>query len=190
MDVEEELDDQWMKEFECLDKEYAELYNSDIFFSNIHFIYINKENNIENIIEQRFIMSSPNYIHRDEVIGLIKRNFIKNDIRYILLSILKYNFHLPSKNVVSYLKSESNNELDFLTTIKNIDTIKFEKTISMFQDLNDLYFIFYEKINISDEKSTISRLRSEFYSNHIQSNSITKRIFLKSLKKHRKTQRK
>ena len=191
MEVEEELDDQWMKEFECIDREYADLYNNDIFFTNIHFIYINKENDIENIIEQKFIMSRPNYIERDEIIGLIKRNFIKNDIRYILLSILKYNFHLSSNNIYSYLRYENNNnELNYLTIIKNIDTIKFEKTISMFQDLNDLYFIFYEKNDSSDEKSVISRLQSDFYSNHIKSNTVTKRIFLKSIKKHRKTQRK
>ena len=29
--------------------------------------------------------------------------------------------------------------------VKNIDAISFEKTIHMFQDLNDLILIFYEK---------------------------------------------
>ena len=36
---------------------------------------------------------------------------------------------------------------DFITQIKNFDTICYNKTINMFQDLNDLIFIFYEKIN-------------------------------------------
>ena len=32
-----------------------------------------------------------------------------------------------------------------LTVIKNIDAIKFEKSINMLQDLNDIIFLFYEK---------------------------------------------
>lgn len=188
MELENELDDHWIKEFEKEDKEYADLYNNDIFFTNLHFIYVNKDNNIENITEQKFIMSTPNFIHRDELVGLIKRNFIRNDIRYVLLSILKYNFHLSAKNIGNYLKWDENEE-DYLTTIKNIDTIKFEKTIHLFQDLNDLYFIFYEK-DTNGEKMPEIMNKSDFYTNLLKKHSITKRVYLKSLKKHRKTQRK
>jgi hypothetical protein len=51
----------------------------------------------------------------------------------------------------------------FLTVNKHIDTIFFEKSINMFQDLNNLYFIFYEK--------TKEVKNSEL-------NSITKKIYL------------
>ena len=184
IDEETELDDQWMKEFEILDKNYSELYNNNITFINVHFIYINSDNNIENIQEQRFIMSNPNVIERDELLGLIKRNFIKNDIRYFLLSILKYNFSLQPRNIFPYLKSEDPlSMMDFLTPIKNIDTINFEKTISMFQDINDLFFLFYEKV-----PGVTSSIQSDFYTNFPHCHSITKRIYLK--KSHRKTQRK
>jgi hypothetical protein len=89
MEFESELDDKWMKDFEIIDKKYEKLYNNDIFFINIHFLYINKENIIDDMIEQKYILSTPNYIYKDELIGLIKRNFIKNERRYILLSIFK-----------------------------------------------------------------------------------------------------
>ena len=55
----------------------------------------------------------------------------------------------------------------FLTTIQNIDTITFEKTINMFQDLNSLIFIFHEKSK--DNQKTSSN------------NNNTKRIYLRSL---------
>lgn len=184
MDQETELDDQWMKEFENMDKVYSDLYNNDITFINLHFIYISSDNNIENILEQKFIMSKPNYIERDELIGLIKRNFIKNNIRYFLLSILKFNFNLKPQYIPSYLKSiEDLSLMDFLTPIKNIDTIKFEKTISMFQDINDLFFLFYEKV-----PGITPSIQSDFHTNFSSCHSITKRIYLK--KSHRKTQRK
>jgi hypothetical protein len=57
-----------------------------------------------------------------------------------------------------------NEERNYLTIIKNIDAITFDKTISMMQDLNDLILIFYEKSNELKEKNT---------------NNLTKKIFLK-----------
>lgn len=186
--MDEELNDDWIKEFEGIDKEYEDLYNSDVFFVPLHFVYINKQNNIEYITEHKFFMSCPNYISRDELLGLIKRNYIKSDIKYILLSILKYNFTLPCNSVQKYINSVEYMDNEFLVPIKNIDTIKFEKTIPIFQDLNDLLFIFYEKGNTSDELNTLS---SDFSSYPVKNHSITKRIFLKSASKnHKKTQRK
>ena len=182
--METELDDGWIKDFEMLDKNYFHLYNNNNTFINLHFIYINSDNNIENINERRFMLSKPNVIERDELLGLIKRNFIKNDIRYILLSILKYNFNLQPQNIFPYLKKDDTlSIMDFLTPIKNIDTIYFEKTISMFQDINDLFFLFYEKVH-----GVIPSIQSDFYTNFPHYHSITKRIYLK--KKHRKTQKK
>lgn len=189
-----ELDDKWIKDFEIIDKNYEKLYNNDVFFINIHFLYINKENIIDDMIEKKFILSNPNYIYKDELIGLIKRNFIKNEIRYVLLSILKYNFNLEVENINTFLKTTdvANFNMDFFTPVKNIDNIKFEKTIDMFQDLNDIFFIFYEKTNdICNET-----IKSDFYTNIIKSHSVTKRVFLNSVKKHdkhskhKKTQRK
>ena len=43
MDMEEELNDDWIKDFECIDNKYKDLYNSDVFFIHLHFVYINKE---------------------------------------------------------------------------------------------------------------------------------------------------
>jgi hypothetical protein len=187
---EEELNDDWIKEFEYIDKDYENLYNSDVFFIHLHFVYINKENSIENITEHKFFMSNPNFISRDELLGLIKRNYIKSEVRYILLSILKYNFKLSSTSVQKFVNSDQYNNNEFLIPIKNIDTIKFEKTIPMFQDLNDLFFVFYEKGNISDELNSKS-LTSDFSAYPLKKHSVTKRVFLKSVKKNlRKTQRK
>jgi len=186
--MEEELNDDWIKEFEGIDKEYEDLYNSDVFFIPLHFVYINKQNNIEYIIKHKFFMSSPNYISRDELLGLIKRNYIKSDVRYILLSILKYNFKLSCNNVQKFINSEEYIDNEFLVPIKNIDTIKFEKTIPIFQDLNDLLFIFYEKGNITDKLNTLS---SDFNAYPLKNHTITKRVFLKNMiKNHKKTQRK
>ena len=165
------LDDNWIIDFENKDKLYQDFYKDDVYFTNINFIYINRENEIEKIVNENFIMSTQNYITREEIIGILKKKSINNENnkKYTVLSILKYNISLDVEDVFSFLNVHSYTD-NFLVSIKNIDTIKFERTINMFQDLNDLFFIFYEK----SEKKEIK--------------NITKRVFIKP--KNNKTIRK
>ena len=169
--MEDKLDDNWIIDFENKDKLYQDFYKDDIYFTNINFIYVNQENEIEKIISENFIMSTPNYITREEIIRILKKKSLncENNKKYTLLSLLKYNISLNLEDVTTFLKVKSYSD-DFLISIKNIDTIKFDKTINMFQDLNDLFFIFYEK---SDKKEI---------------KNITKRVYFKS--KNNKTIRK
>ena len=162
-DLSDELNDNWINTFEKNDELYKDFYKENVFYTNIDFIYINKDNEIEKMNQEIFYMSIKNSITRDELIGLLKRNSIQNDKRYSLLSILKYNITLDNDDIKPFLltsKSSDFNE-DFLTINKHIDAIHFEKTINMFQDLNNIYFIFYEKL-----KDTTS-----------VSNNVTKKIY-------------
>ena len=78
------------------------------------------------------------------------------------MALLKYNVTMDVDDIQKYIIL--NEERNYLTIIKNIDAITFDKTISMMQDLNDLILIFYEKSNELKEKNT---------------NNLTKKIFLK-----------
>lgn len=165
------LDDNWIVDFENKDKLYQDFYKDDVYFTDINFIYINSNNEIEKIANETFIMSTPNYITREEIIGILKKKStdVETNKKYSVLSILKYNISLDVEEVPTFLKVKPYSD-NFLVSVKNIDTIKFDKTINMFQDLNDLFFIFYEK---SDKKEI---------------KNITKRIFIKH--KNNKTIRK
>ena len=160
------LDNLWINEFEKTDKLYETFYKDNIYYLTIYFIYVNKDENIEKIKEEVFLLNDPNFISREEVIGILKRNIFINEIKYSLLSILKYNISLNPQDIELFLKS---NDLDlssdYLTVIKNIDDIYFEKYINMFQDLNNLFIIYYEK---NKEIEDLKRL-----------NNSTKKIYLK-----------
>jgi hypothetical protein len=177
------LSDDWINKFEENDKLYKDFYKDNIYYINIDFIYINKNNEIEKIKQDSFLLTQENSIKRDELIGLLKRNSIENDKRYSLLSILKYNITLETDEIKHFLSTSDLSEYNkmFLTINRHIETIFFEKTINMFQDLNNLYFIFYEK---NDELK-----RGDL-------NNVTKRIYLniisntKPHKHNRKTIRK
>lgn len=168
MSYEYNLDDNWIKEFENMDKYYKDFYKDDLYYVNLTIIYVNRENEIDKIKHEPFLMTKPNNITHEEMIKILKYNSTDNSKRYSLLSILKYNITLEPEDVKFYLQHGC--EQSYLSVIKNIDAITFNKTISMFHDLNDLILIYYEK---SCE--------------YKKSDSITKKIYLRSLSTNKKT---
>jgi len=141
-----------------------------LYYINLKIIYISKNNEIEKIKNESLLLSSPNYISREQMLGILKNNSIDNERRYTLLSILKYIITLEPEDIKTFLNTPEG--FSFLHLTKNIDAIHFEKTISMFQDLNELILIFYENTNTNKIKNV---------------NTITKRIFLRSLGSKKKT---
>jgi hypothetical protein len=165
----EEVDSSWIDEFEKIDKEYKDYYTEDLTFIKFHCIYINKANEIEKITEEKNLLSIPGILSKEEIIALIKHNVVCNNIKYSLLSILKFNINIDPIFLKTFIKGKNSAAQKgdiFLQSIKNIETIKFEKCISMFHDLNDLLIIFYEKD------------RSKNYHNRLDSS--TRKIFINS----------
>jgi len=144
--MDNELNDDWINNFEKTDKLYQDFYKDDLYYINLMILYINRSNEIEKIKHETFLMSKPNYISREEILQILKNSLTSHNKLYSLLSILKYNITLDTDDIKNFLLY-SNEERNFLKVIKNIDAISFDKTICMLQDLNDLIFIFYEKSN-------------------------------------------
>ena len=47
----EVLDEDWINEFEKTDKLFRDFYLDDIYYTEVHFIYINTSNDIENSVQ-------------------------------------------------------------------------------------------------------------------------------------------
>ena len=162
----EELDDSWIHEFETTEKKYKYFYKADIHSIKIHFVYMSKDFTIEKIKEEKINLKTLNILSRDEIVYLIKNNHLDNRIKYSLFSILKYNIDLEPSELKPFLKSTALSS-SFLTPIRNIDSISFEPSIDMFQDLNHLFF-FYLQPNES-----------------VKLNNKTRRIFIHSKNKNK-----
>lgn len=166
-----ELDNKWIEEYEQEEQPYKEFYREKTKTIEIYYFYLNKENELEKIKQQQYLLRENNKLTREELMREIKSNIVDNKIKYSLLSILKHNIDLDPSDLKSYLLtdilSESSN---FLTTISDISDIHFQDTISFLKQLNSIFIIFYE----SKEK---------------RSKNMTKKIFISS-KHHRKTKRK
>jgi hypothetical protein len=167
------LDTRWIQEFESIDYNYKQFYNEVVDDIKICSIYVDKNNNIENIKQEILELSRENVITKEEIIKIIKQNSINQKKRYTLLSLLKYNIDLDASNVVHYLKHQekqphSQPKTDpYLTLVKNIDNIPLNNTINMMQDLNTIFILFYEKC--------------------VTSNNTTKKVYIHN---HTKTKKK
>ena len=174
----EQLDDKWITEYENTDKLYKDFYKDNIYYVQLTLIYVNKNNDIDNIKHNPFLLNKPNILSQEELIGILKQNSILDNKSYSLLSLLRYNFNLNPTDVMHFLKK--NEDYHYLTILKNINDIHFEQTIHMFHDLNNIIIIFYEKQkNINPKKS--KNITKKVYFN--------KNISTTENKKHKKTRR-
>lgn len=176
------IDTTWINDFEKEENDYLSYYNENITYLKITYIYIDVSSEIKKIKEIKINLSKENYLFKNELIKLIKDNVFLDGSKYSLLLLLKYNITLKPTELKNFLKSNinGNNNNNYLTSITNIEDIIFEKTITMFHDLNSLFVVFYQKPHINS-------------GNHSGSNSginYTRRIFVNNLKqnkKHKKT---
>ena len=147
----EELDDKWIHDFEENDKLYEDFYLEDVYYTDIHCVYVDRSNNIEKITEESFLMSNKNEITKQEIIQILKKNTLKDNKKYSLIGMLKCNIDLKPEDLNMFITCSNVEEEyinKFVTPLKisenNNISVKFEKTINMFQDLNDLFIILYE----------------------------------------------
>ena len=181
--INDDFDTDWINEFEKVDKDYASFYLEDLNYVKVTIVYVNNNNELEKIKEEKLFLQKSNNISREEIIGILKRNNTKDDKTFTIMTMLKYNFDLEPIDVRNFLLNSNNSEGDdYLSVVKDVDEIVWNRTISMFQDLNNLIIIFYE-----NEKIKMQQQKSE------NGNGKTKRIYLSSnasLSSHNKTLKK
>jgi len=172
------LDDDWIKKFDDTDSVYKDFYKDDLYYVNLTFIYVNRVNEIEKIKYESFLLSRPNYISREEILQILKKSSIDDERKYTLLALLKYNITMDPDDIQKYIATNASNSINsnYLSVIRNIDSVPFDKTISMMHDLNDLILVFYEKSHELKEKNT-NNLTKKIYLRHNQNKKTIKKQY-------------
>jgi hypothetical protein len=153
----EDLDTSWIEEFEKIDNDYKNYYTEELSFIKIHFIYLNKNNDIEKIHQEKTILKNKGILNKDELYEIIKNNNSINKTRYNLSSILKFIIDIEPIHLKTFLRNNDKNiGNSYLESIKNIDSIKFNKSITLFHDLNNLFIFFTEKNNLNKTKKSVN----------------------------------
>lgn len=139
----DDLDMSWIEQFDKMENEYKDYYSEEIPFIIVHSIYLNERKEIIKVKEDKILLKTHGIMNKYELMTIIKQNSCFNQNKYSLTSIVKFNLNLEPENLKTFIKNNDPHiGNSFLQSVKNIDSIKFDKTISMFQDLNDLIIIF------------------------------------------------
>lgn len=144
----ESIDFESITNFDKSISKYKDFYKENVETIKLKFLYINKENALENIRYDDFIFNTPNLISYVDVIKILKSNNEIMNKLYKINSICLYNVSVDPENIQD-IKEE-----DFLRIINNIDDIKVEPTINILNDLNELMFIFKEKEKTNNREKT------------------------------------
>ena len=137
----------------------------------ITFIYINKLNEIEDVSRENYKLNTINFISKEELTNILKNYIFSNSNKiksYTITSILQYNMSIfTEEEINSFLSTDCTiNNLPFLKIIKQINDIYWKPSLPIFKELNELFIIFYENIEI------------KFFNNK------TKKVYLKNMKKN------
>ena len=153
----ESIDESWVNEFKEEEEEYNDFYKEKVDNITLFFLYVNKEKELESISKEPYLLEDENgLMTKDQLVTIIKKRQekhlnatiinknIKNNIKkYKLISLYRYNPCLDSEDVNSFIERNDND--NFFFQEKYLNDIVFDDTITIFQDLNSLFFIYYEK---------------------------------------------
>jgi len=169
------LDMSWIQDFVEEDSKYTDFYEEDVTFVQLRILYANQANEICKIMTEKFHMLEPNKISKEELLQIIKERRTIENKYYNMVSIMKYNIDLSPQNIKSFIKSPAKNRGDaYLTALSCVDTIHFEKTITIFQDLNELFIVYYDtkpESVLRRNRAITKRVRYTPYSNKTVKNN-------------------
>ena len=163
----EELDANWIEDFEETDKPYALFYKGDLSEINLFFLYVDRDYELFHVKKKTHVLED-NVLKKEYLINILKNNMNHNNKKYRPISLLKYNITLETNNIVDFTNNPT--KYNFLSSEDSIKDFKWENTIKSFNDLNSLHVIFFETWKNNKK-------------------SLTKKIYIRSKKGHKKTKR-
>ena len=153
-DDDEILNTNWIVQFKEEERNYNDFYKEPVKKIKIFLLYVNRNNEIEHVYNDKCELSENSILKREIIVNFIKEYQLIYAIHYKLLSLLKYNINLDINEINDFLIEDIDSNR-FITSEKYLNDIHFEDTIQMFQDLNSLFFVFYEEKNKMNQTKRI-----------------------------------
>ena len=137
-DADENLDTSWIQQFKDEEYNYNDFYKEPIMSIMFYVLYI-KDKELIHVDSNRCLLENGN-LTRERIISLIKHYEIR-EIKYKLTALLRYNIDLNPEEIRDFINEDIGPDR-FMTAEKYLNTIHYNDSIHMFQDLNALYFIY------------------------------------------------
>ena len=150
----------WLNEFIKEEKHYDLFYKDNLSYVNLYFLYVDCFNELESIKQEKYFFkkyntNTNNYdmlstiklniLNKNDLIQIIHKNNSLNNTKYILKTLLKYNYDIEHIDV---LKTYNIQHL----ISEKIQNIHFNDTIKFFENVNCLFFIFEKKLILGTNK--------------------------------------
>jgi len=175
-----DIDETWINEFKKNEELYDDFYKDKVEYIKLFYLYVSSTNCIESTKKDSIQLDNNGILKKNKIIALILQNQNFNSIKYKLLSLIRFNIDIEPENINEFVyntNTHTDKPSQFITSEKYLNDIKYSDTINIFQDLNCLYFIFYE-----EKPKSIPTLYSS-------NNNHTKKIISINTKRHKKTRR-
>ena len=143
IDIDIDIDIEKIKQAEQV---YNDFYKEPVSSIAIYLLYVSQTNELQHVNTNRCLLAENGLLKREVIISFIKNYQTKFAIKYKLLSLLRYNIDIEPTEITDFLEEDIDmNDSRFITSEKYLNDVIYKDTINMFQDLNALYFIFYEE---------------------------------------------
>jgi hypothetical protein len=144
-----EINNKWLKEIKDNEKDYNDFYKEKPTSIKIYYLYVNKDNEVNFCKTETYLLDTTNVkyatLNKDTLISIIKKNSFSNNINYKLLSLLKFNLDIDPEDVIS-LAIHKMDGSEYLSSESVLRDIVFNDTVCIFQDINSLFLVYYEKV--------------------------------------------
>jgi len=147
-------EEEWLMKYLKEEELFNKFYKEKIKNIKLYFFYIDKHREIIKVFKNNLDISN-NILQKGELINIVNKNRKILNKKFILTQILKYNFNIKNNDINKFLINNEN--FTFLKKINELDDIYWEDTIPLFQSLNSLYFIFFEKRKYNTKKIHLRR---------------------------------
>ena len=158
MEEQENFDTSWIEQQERYQNiEGSNRGREQCNFINIHYIYVNKENNVEKINHEKYPLDHSQSSHlssnkcslisKENVLRIIQsRKIFTPTSKYKFEDIILYNVDIEPENIQSYENIEPNmeNSREYFKVLPFINDITIPDSVFIFHQINCLFFIFKE----------------------------------------------
>ena len=162
--MENELDTDWFDKQMDIEKHYDDFYNNAVEKVKATIIFVD-ENNTVTCIKRECITICNGVFPRGKIVELVKKYRKLNNAIYNLYAILQFNYDISPERVI---QGKLGSGEEFFKIITHIQDVFFNKTIKILNTLNELTFVMRPKTN---------------------NRNLTKRVYLTTKKKRRKTRK-
>ena len=138
----EELDVDWIHDFEEEEKVYEKFYPDKVKSIKIFSMYVNKDCILDKVKESTYELQNENILRKIELVKIIKEKKNDDGVKYKLISLIKHNVDLKPEEIKNYILNKK--DYLFVDALRELRDINFYDTIGIFEDLNSIFLIYYE----------------------------------------------